>query len=91
MLYNSKNLQLAKNLRSNMTKQERILWNILRAGRFYGIKFKRQVPIGDYIADFVSKDNMIIIEIDGGQHNSDENIINDNVRTECFKKRVIKL
>ena len=53
MYYNSKNLKLAKQMRSNMTDQDAKLWSILRAKRFYGYKFKRQVLIGDYIVDFL--------------------------------------
>ena len=68
MIYNKNNINKAKYLRSNMTKEEVKLWNILRAKRFYGKKFKRQVLIGDYIADFVCPDTMLVIELDGSQH-----------------------
>ena len=68
-------------MRSNMTEAEAKMWNILRAKRFYGFKFKRQVLIGDYIVDFVCETKKIIIEIDGGQHNSEENIVYDKNRT----------
>ncbi len=73
-------------MRSNMTKEEFKLWNILRAGRFYGYKFKRQVLIGDYIVDFVCPKEKLIIELDGGQHNESENIIYDSKRTEYLKQ-----
>ena len=61
-------LNNAKNLRSDMTIFERKLWTRLRAKRFMNTKFKRQVPIGLYIADFVCKDKKIIIELDGSGH-----------------------
>ncbi len=59
---------LAKQLRSNMTNAEGRLWYFLRAHRFMNLKFKRQAPIGPYVADFVGFDCKLIVEIDGGQH-----------------------
>jgi very-short-patch-repair endonuclease len=44
------------------------MWSKLRNRRFLGLKFKRQVPIGRFIADFVCLDAKLIVEIDGGQH-----------------------
>ena len=61
-------LDFAKQLRSNMTEAERKLWGALRAKRFDGFKFKRQVPIGRYIVDFICFEKRLIIEVDGGQH-----------------------
>ena len=57
----------AKNLRKRGTDTERHLWYNLRANRL-GFKFKRQVPLGTYIVDFVCLDKRLIIELDGGQH-----------------------
>ena len=85
MQYNSKNLTFAKQMRSNMTNEEKILWNILRAKRFYGYKFKRQVLIGNYIADFVCYGAKIIVEIDGGGHNTYDKINADNIRTQYLE------
>ncbi len=45
------------------------MWYYLRGGRFQGLKFKRQVPIGRYIADFCCQEKQLIIELDGGHHN----------------------
>jgi very-short-patch-repair endonuclease len=58
----------AKQLRSNQTDAEQKLWYHLRAHRFIGLKFKRQNPVGRYIADFVCIEQRLIIELDGGQH-----------------------
>jgi very-short-patch-repair endonuclease len=58
----------AKALRANMTDAERQLWYRLRAHRFQSFKFKRQVPIGRYIVDFVCLERCLVIEVDGGQH-----------------------
>jgi very-short-patch-repair endonuclease len=58
----------AKSLRSNQTEADARLWYHLRAHRFLGLKFKRQKPVGRYIADFVCWERRLIIELDGGQH-----------------------
>jgi very-short-patch-repair endonuclease len=60
--------QFAKTLRTNQTDAEQRLWYHLRGHRFMGMKFKRQKPIGNYIADFVCLEYNLIIELDGGQH-----------------------
>ena len=75
-------ITLARNLRKNATIQERRLWNLLKNRQFQNLKFKRQQPIGDYIVDFICKEAKVIIEIDGGQHNEQENIEYDKTRTE---------
>jgi len=62
----------AKALRSHPTEAEQRLWYHLRGHRFAGVKFKRQKPMGPYIADFVSLEHRLIIEVDGGQHNEQE-------------------
>ena len=82
MYYNSKNINFAKQMRSNMTNEEAIIWKLVRAKRFLGYKFKRQVLFGEYIVDFVCQDKKLIIEIDGGQHNIEHNKEADNIRTE---------
>jgi very-short-patch-repair endonuclease len=58
----------AKQLRSNMTDVENKLWQQLRAKRFEDFKFRRQVPIGPYIVDFICYEKRLIIELDGSQH-----------------------
>lgn len=61
-------LSHSRSLRQHQTPWEDRLWRYLRAGRFYGLKFKRQVYIGFYIFDFSCRDKMLLIELDGGQH-----------------------
>ena len=51
-----------------MTDAERRLWYRLRAHRLEGIKFKRQILIGQYVADFAGMDRKLLVEVDGGQH-----------------------
>ncbi len=79
--------QNARFLRKNMTPQERKLWQIIRNRQFYGLKFLRQYVLGKYIVDFICMEKKIIIELDGGQHNEDKNIIYDQDRTEYLKAK----
>jgi very-short-patch-repair endonuclease len=63
-------LARAKSMRSNPTEAERVLWQMLRAKRLVEYKFKRQVVIDWYIADFDNFERRLIIEADGSQHDS---------------------
>ena len=58
----------ARQLRSRQTEAERKLWFLLRDRRLNGAKFRRQVPIGNYIVDFVCQEAKLIVELDGSQH-----------------------
>ncbi len=58
----------AISLRKSATATERHLWRHLRDRQLAGFRFRRQVPIGNYIADFACVDAKVMIEIDGGQH-----------------------
>ena len=58
----------AKQMRSDPTPAEHRLWQILRAKRLAGFKFKRQLVIDHYVADFVCIQRRVIVEADGGQH-----------------------
>ena len=75
----------AKLLRKNSTPQEEKLWNLLRTKKYKNLKFKRQQPIGKYIVDFVCREKWLIIELDGGQHNEEKNIIYDDERTKYLE------
>ena len=77
-------IAFSRNLRKNQTDVEKILWSKLRGKRFGGIKFRRQQLIGHYIVDFVSFERKLIIDLDGGQHNSDEEKYKDAQRTKWF-------
>jgi len=65
-------LKFARQLRKDMTDAEKKLWHALRDRRFENFKFRRQVPIGKYIADFVCQDCKLIVEVDGSQHEGSE-------------------
>ena len=58
----------ARDLRKQQTRVEARLWAALRDRRLGGWKWKRQVPLGPFIADFVCAEQMLIVEMDGGQH-----------------------
>jgi very-short-patch-repair endonuclease len=62
----------ARALRTNSTDAERILWSEVRGHRLNGAGFRRQVPIENYVADFVYHAARLVIELDGGQHFSDQ-------------------
>ena len=64
-----KTVQIARRLRVNQTDAETVLWNRIRNRQIDGHKFVRQLPISDYICDFVCREKSLIIEVDGGQHN----------------------
>jgi very-short-patch-repair endonuclease len=68
-----------------MTDAEHALWRILRNRQFAGVKVRRQVSIGPYIADFVCYDAGLVIEADGGQHNES---YADEVRDAWFTGRL---
>ncbi len=60
----------ARTLRREMTEAEKHIWKELRAHRFQAASFRRQVPIGAYIVDFLCLRARLVVEIDGGQHAS---------------------
>jgi len=81
----------ARELRRNATDAERLLWRHLRDRRLAGFKFRRQVVIGRYIADFVCPEAKLIVEADGGQHQAQSQA--DARRTaelECLGFRVLR-
>ena len=74
-----------KYLRSRMTDAEWKLWYRLRGGRFEGMKFRRQVPLGPYVVDFLCERANLVVEVDGGQHA--ERIDHDVARSEWLSAR----
>ncbi|WP_258100331.1 endonuclease domain-containing protein [Marinoscillum pacificum] len=79
--YNKNLKEHARANRNNMTKAEACLWKyVLRAGNILGFTFRRQRPVLNYIADFMCKELMLIIEVDGITHSYEEVVKNDKVR-----------
>lgn len=73
--------KFAKALRKNLTDAEVILWESLRRKQLGGFRFRRQHPIGPYIADFACPMERLVIELDGWTHSSDAEITHDANRT----------
>jgi CRISPR-associated exonuclease Cas4 len=78
MLEYSRNLkEPSRELRKNMTEAEQSLWTRLRGKQLLGVQFYRQKPIGPYIVDFYAHAAMLVIEVDGSQHNEPEHAKKD--------------
>jgi very-short-patch-repair endonuclease len=77
-LYNTNLQPFANKLRKNMTKAEACLWKYaLRARQMNGYQFRRQRPVINYIADFMCKELLLVIEVDGISHQFEEVIQKD--------------
>ena len=74
--------KLARRMRKEPTDAERKLWRALRDWSPPGTNFRRQAPIGRYIADFACHTSKIVIEVDGGQHAEEIQERRDEGRTE---------
>ena len=72
---------LAKTLRRNATSAERRLWQGLRREQVAGFRFRRQVILGGFIADFVCLEARLVIEVDGATHGMDDEIARDTARS----------
>jgi len=81
----------AKRLRSTATDAERKLWRHLWRIPIDGSHFRRQVPIGPYIADFACHQFGLIIELDGSQHAKDAEVVRDAARTAFLEKQGYKV
>src|SRR5579864_6636309 len=77
----------ARDQRQQMGAVEERLWFALRGRRFLGYKFRRQVPIGPFIADFACKSARLIIESDGEHHGNDHAELRDALRTAWLEAR----
>jgi len=91
LAYNENLKERARELRNNMTDDERRLWMRLRMGQLKGCYFYRQKPIGEYIVDFFCPRSKLIIEVDGGQHFSDETSEYDKIRDEYMQGAGLKV
>lgn len=75
----------ARQLRRALTPEEQRLWYLLRSRRFAHYKFRRQHPVGHYILDFACCEARLVIELDGGQHDEQQDY--DRYRTEWLTQR----
>ena len=93
MVSDSKNdsLDLCRDFRKNPTKAEACLWEILRAKRLDGHKFRRQHPMKDYILDFYCPELKIAVEVDGQIHMDKEQLKYDQERTNTLMESGISV
>ncbi len=75
--------QAARRLRQNLTPAETTLWKALRNRQLSGLKFRRQHPVGRFIADFYCPSCKLVVEIDGGIHEQQKEY--DQARTDQFE------
>ena len=88
--YNVKNITVARLLRRGMTDAERKLWSLVRNSQL-NVKFRRQEPFGKYVLDFYCPKAKLNIEIDGGQHYTDEGQRQDADRDRYLQEKGIKV
>jgi very-short-patch-repair endonuclease len=79
--------RFAKQLRTNQTALEDRVWHEIRAKRLDGWKFRRQVPIDGYVADFVCFEARLIVEVDGPLHQTPEQVRKDAARDAILRQR----
>ncbi|SHK28719.1 Very-short-patch-repair endonuclease [Bradyrhizobium lablabi] len=70
-----------------MTRAEILLWRHLKANRLAGLGFRRQSPMGNYIADFVAHSCKLVVEVDGESHDFEERVRHDERRDAWFASR----
>jgi very-short-patch-repair endonuclease len=76
----------ARELRENATRAERLVWHRIRDRQMFGVKFRRQHPVGRFIVDFVATRERLVIELDGGQHALEPEVARDVERTRELEK-----
>jgi very-short-patch-repair endonuclease len=81
----------ARVLRSNATSAEDVLWFHLRNRHLNGFKFVRQGPVENYFADFICKEQRLIVEVDGGTHSEPHETEGDGERTTALEKLGYKI
>ena len=90
--HNKQLVPLARQLRKEMTREERKLWyDFLRS---YPVRFQRQKVLGKYIADFYCASAKVVIELDGSQHYQEDAVENDIERTaflEAYGLKVVRI
>jgi very-short-patch-repair endonuclease len=84
-------LEFARALRSNLTEAERMLWQRLRQRQVDGRRFRRQHPIGPYVADFACIEARVVVELDGGQHAGSERDAERDAAMQVWGWRVLRL
>lgn len=78
-------LRFARQLRRRMTHAETLLWNALRRNGLAGFHFRRQVPIGRYVVDFLCAAERFIVELDGAPHDREAQQAHDAARDDWLR------
>jgi len=83
--------EICRRLRAELTPSERTLWKALRSKHLGGLKFRRQHPLGRYIADFYCPSAGLVVEIDGLVHDERDQAQYDSIRDEELKSRDLRI
>jgi very-short-patch-repair endonuclease len=88
---NKRLLRLAREQRANNVNAEAIVWRMLRDRRCAGHKFRRQMPLGGYVVDFVCLEQRLVVEIDGPSHETEEQRARDEKRDAWLHANAFRL
>ncbi|MFI5380441.1 MAG: endonuclease domain-containing protein [Tepidisphaerales bacterium] len=89
--YDRRLLSFARQMRRQPTDAEKKLWSVLRGQRLGGLKFRRQHPVAGYILDFYCEEHSVAVELDGGQHTTEEGRAYDQRRSEKLAELGIRV
>jgi len=84
-------MKRATRLRKDQTEAEKIIWQSLRRRQIEGLRFRRQHPINNFVADFYCHEAKLVIEIDGGVHEDPEQKEKDLARQQIINDFGIKV
>ena len=84
-------VEYARMLRKQMTDSECLLWERLKKKSLDGFRFRRQHPIGPYIADFFCNEAALVVEVDGGIHQEQDQTEKDRLRDIAMKQHRISV
>jgi very-short-patch-repair endonuclease len=84
-------IHLARQLRKTSTDAERRIWHYVKSGRLSGYAFRRQHPMGNYIADYYCHSARLVIELDGDQHGEDRAMEYDRRRTDAMEQSGVEV
>ena len=84
-------LRRCRELRRETTDAEKLLWNLLRDRQLEGAKFRRQHPFGPYILDFYCHEAKLAVELDGGQHDEEKQVLHDADRSRFLEREGIRV
>lgn len=91
LAYDARLKPIARRLRSDLSDAERVLWHRIRRKQLHGVQAYRQKPLGRWIVDFYLPAARLVVEVDGGQHFSDEGIAKDARRTQALNRMGLRV